>query len=67
MRPREWCTYGWQRFSYAFLSFSGRNPEVRQDLVAEFKQLAVGLGIPEDSIVRLVNKGKPGVGGVGQD
>ncbi|KAH0615655.1 hypothetical protein JD844_005116 [Phrynosoma platyrhinos] len=36
----------------------GRNPEVREGLLAEFRQFALDLGIPEDSIFTLKNAGK---------
>ncbi|XP_053137754.1 protein AMBP isoform X2 [Hemicordylus capensis] len=36
----------------------GRSPELREDLVAEFRQYALDLGIPEDSIFNLINKGQ---------
>nr|XP_056716100.1 protein AMBP [Euleptes europaea] len=36
----------------------GRRPELREDLMAEFRQFALDLGIPEDAISILINKGK---------
>ncbi|KAJ7308085.1 hypothetical protein JRQ81_008591 [Phrynocephalus forsythii] len=36
----------------------GRSPTLREDLVAEFRQFALDLGIPEDSIFLLINKGE---------
>ncbi|XP_015272265.1 PREDICTED: complement component C8 gamma chain [Gekko japonicus] len=36
----------------------GRSPELREDLMAEFRQLSLDLGIPEDSIFTLINKGE---------
>ncbi|XP_054854169.1 protein AMBP [Eublepharis macularius] len=36
----------------------GRSPELREDLVTEFRQLALDLGIHEDSISILINKGE---------
>uniref|UniRef100_A0A8D0H435 Protein AMBP n=1 Tax=Sphenodon punctatus TaxID=8508 RepID=A0A8D0H435_SPHPU len=35
----------------------GRSPELREGLIAEFTQFAKDLGIPEDSIVIMINKG----------
>ncbi|KAJ6652002.1 hypothetical protein lerEdw1_015827 [Lerista edwardsae] len=40
----------------------GRGRTLRQDLVADFRKFAVGLGIPEDSIFTLTDKGKSGPG-----
>ncbi|XP_048368981.1 protein AMBP [Sphaerodactylus townsendi] len=36
----------------------GRSSELREDLMAEFRQFALDLGIPEDSISTLINKGE---------
>uniref|UniRef100_A0A6J0UVN9 Protein AMBP n=1 Tax=Pogona vitticeps TaxID=103695 RepID=A0A6J0UVN9_9SAUR len=36
----------------------GRTPTLREDLVAEFRQFALDLGIPEDSIFLLINTGE---------
>uniref|UniRef100_A0A8D0B7Y3 Protein AMBP n=1 Tax=Salvator merianae TaxID=96440 RepID=A0A8D0B7Y3_SALMN len=36
----------------------GRSPSLREDLVAEFRQLALDLGISEDSIFSLQNQGE---------
>ncbi|XP_060107483.1 protein AMBP [Heteronotia binoei] len=36
----------------------GRNQELREDLMADFRQLALDLGIPEDSICTPINKGE---------
>ncbi|XP_060613264.2 protein AMBP-like isoform X1 [Anolis sagrei] len=36
----------------------GRNPEVREELLAEFRQFALGLGLPEDAIFTLPNAGE---------
>ncbi|XP_042334873.1 protein AMBP-like isoform X2 [Sceloporus undulatus] len=36
----------------------GRNPEVREGLLAEFRQFALDLGIPEDAIFTLKNAGE---------
>uniref|UniRef100_A0A8C6YWE0 Protein AMBP n=1 Tax=Nothoprocta perdicaria TaxID=30464 RepID=A0A8C6YWE0_NOTPE len=41
------------------LKLYGRNPELREDLIEAFQQLALEMGIPEDSIFILANKGKP--------
>lgn len=38
-------------------SFPGRNPELREDLIESFHQLALEMGIPEDSIFILANRG----------
>lgn len=35
----------------------GRSPELREDLIESFQQLALELGIPEDSIFVLANRG----------
>ncbi|XP_061460528.1 protein AMBP isoform X2 [Rhineura floridana] len=36
----------------------GRHPELRDDLVAEFRQFALDMGIAQDSIFHLINKGE---------
>nr|XP_025743858.1 protein AMBP isoform X1 [Callorhinus ursinus]XP_025743859.1 protein AMBP isoform X1 [Callorhinus ursinus]XP_025743860.1 protein AMBP isoform X1 [Callorhinus ursinus] len=36
----------------------GRQPQLRESLLAEFRELALGVGIPEDSIFTLANKGE---------
>ncbi|XP_029469846.1 protein AMBP isoform X2 [Rhinatrema bivittatum] len=36
----------------------GRSPELRQGLIAEFRQFALDQGIPEDSIFILINNGE---------
>ncbi|NWJ05155.1 AMBP protein, partial [Crypturellus undulatus] len=41
------------------LKLYGMNPELREDLIEAFRQLALEMGIPEDSIFILANKGKP--------
>uniref|UniRef100_A0A8B9NQ28 Protein AMBP n=1 Tax=Apteryx owenii TaxID=8824 RepID=A0A8B9NQ28_APTOW len=40
------------------LKLYGRSPELREDLIEAFQQLALEMGIPEDSIFILANKGK---------
>lgn len=37
--------------------FPGRSPELREDLIESFHQLALEMGIPEDSIFILANRG----------
>lgn len=37
----------------------GRNPELREDLIESFQQLALEMGIPADSIFILANRGNP--------
>ncbi|NXU51211.1 AMBP protein, partial [Turnix velox] len=41
------------------LKLYGMNPELREDLIESFQQLALEMGIPEDSIFILANRGKP--------
>ncbi|XP_054440892.1 protein AMBP [Pteronotus mesoamericanus] len=36
----------------------GREPQLREDLLEEFREVALGLGIPEDSIFTLTNRGE---------
>ncbi|NWU22250.1 AMBP protein, partial [Dyaphorophyia castanea] len=40
------------------LKLYGRSPELRQDLIESFHQLALEMGIPEDSIFILANRGE---------
>ncbi|XP_025961981.2 protein AMBP [Dromaius novaehollandiae] len=40
------------------LKLYGRSPELRDDLIEAFQQLALEMGIPEDSIFILANKGE---------
>lgn len=37
----------------------GRSPELREDLIEAFQQLALEMGIPADSIFILANRGNP--------
>uniref|UniRef100_A0A8C3I1Y2 Protein AMBP n=1 Tax=Chrysemys picta bellii TaxID=8478 RepID=A0A8C3I1Y2_CHRPI len=37
----------------------GRSPELREDLIVDFRQFAQEMGIPEDSIFIMLNKGNP--------
>ncbi|NXU71444.1 AMBP protein, partial [Oreotrochilus melanogaster] len=40
------------------LKLYGRSPELREDLIESFQQLALEMGIPEDSIFILANRGE---------
>ncbi|NXN31976.1 AMBP protein, partial [Nycticryphes semicollaris] len=41
------------------LKLYGMNPELREDLIESFQQLALEMGIPADSIFILANRGNP--------
>ncbi|NXA18278.1 AMBP protein, partial [Ibidorhyncha struthersii] len=41
------------------LKLYGKNPELREDLIESFQQLALEMGIPADSIFVLANRGNP--------
>lgn len=43
--------------AHSSFSFPGRSPELREDLIESFHQLALEMGIPEDSIFILANRG----------
>lgn len=43
--------------AYGPFSFPGRSSDLREDLIESFRQLALELGIPEDSIFILANRG----------
>lgn len=43
--------------AHSLFSFPGRSPELREDLIESFHQLALEMGIPEDSIFILANRG----------
>lgn len=45
--------------AYSLFPCPGRNPELREDLIESFQQLALEMGIPADSIFVLANRGNP--------
>lgn len=45
--------------TYSLFPRPGRSPELREDLIAAFQQLALEMGIPADSIFILANRGNP--------
>uniref|UniRef100_A0A8C5REY0 Protein AMBP n=1 Tax=Laticauda laticaudata TaxID=8630 RepID=A0A8C5REY0_LATLA len=44
----------------------GRSPHLPEELIEEFRQFSVALGIPEDAFFRMTETGKPGAGGASQ-
>lgn len=37
---------------------AGREPQLREDFMQEFREVALGVGIPEDSIFTMAYRGK---------
>ena len=45
------------QFVLCFL-FAGREPQLRDSLLQEFREVAVSVGIPENAIIFMENRGK---------
>ncbi|NXP37654.1 AMBP protein, partial [Leiothrix lutea] len=56
--PSTWGLYSHTNPAHSSFSFPGRSPELREDLIESFHQLALEMGIPKDSIFILANRGE---------
>ena len=43
---------------YPCFPFAGREPQLRDSLLQEFREVALSMGIPENSIVFMADRGK---------